>query len=263
MQTDSPERWRPAGADLIAFALGLAVAWVSGWTMADLVWSLWLSSLVVGYAMIVWYPLHPVIELIGLGLRDRARTWGGLNDNTLGGLVLAAVVALIGAGFYLAFFTIHFGGFHFISASFLMDMFPIEGVRDRSDLSLHGNLAVYKEVMRRYWPALPSAFLAQRASFMHRVFTEPSTPPDVSVTAEAIAARKAANARKPASRMFQPYDNVFRMHVVIIGLGGFHAARLDNFAIYAGVYALYFFPWRLLKPRTKGPAEHSAEALVG
>ena len=40
--------------DLIGFVLGLGVAWVSGWTTTDLVWSLWLSSLVVGYAMILW-----------------------------------------------------------------------------------------------------------------------------------------------------------------------------------------------------------------
>ena len=264
MPTDiTSESWRPAGADLVAFALGLAVAWASGWTTTDLVWSLWLSSLVVGYTMIVWYMVHPVIELIQLGLRDRARTWEGLKNNSVGGVVLMVAVVLVGGGFFLAFFTVHFGGFHFISAGFLMDLFPIEGVRARSDLSLHGDLLIYKEVMRRYWIALPSAFLAQRASFMHRLFTEPSTPSDVSVTAEAIAARKAANARKPASRMFMPYDNVFRMHVVIIALGGFHAARLDNFAVYSGVYALYFFPWRLLKPRPKASADRSAEAFVG
>jgi hypothetical protein len=26
-----------------------------------------------------------------------------------------------------------------------------------------------------------------------------------------------------------------------------HAARLEGFAVYALVYALYFFPWRLLR----------------
>jgi hypothetical protein len=275
MPTDiTSESWRPAGADLIAFALGLAVAWVSGWTTTDLVWSLWLSSLVVGYAIIVWTPLHPLLELIGLGLRDPATTWKGLQSNSVGTLAVMAVVMVVGAAFYLAFFTVHFGGFHFISASFLMDAFPIQGVRDPSHLSMQGNLAVFKEVFRRYWFALPSAFLAQRAVFARRVFTEPSAPPDVSVTAEAIAARKAAlaeamagrgpaNGRKPDSAIARPYANVFRMHVVIIALGGVHAARLDNFAVYAGVYALYFFPWRLLKRRTKGSAQRSAEAFVG
>lgn len=169
MPTDNAESWRPAGADLVAFALGLAVAWVSGWTTTDLVWSLWLSSLVVGYAIIVWTPMHPVIELVSLALRDRDKTWQGLRSNSVGGLAVLAVFALAGGALYLAFFTVHFGGFHFISARFLMDSFPIEGVRDPSKPSLHGDLAIYKEVMRRYWYALPSAFLAQRATFMHRV----------------------------------------------------------------------------------------------
>ena len=41
-------RWASAWPDVLAFALGLGVARFAGWTTTDLVWSLWLSSLVVG-----------------------------------------------------------------------------------------------------------------------------------------------------------------------------------------------------------------------
>ncbi|HTO05192.1 MAG TPA: hypothetical protein VL069_15890, partial [Opitutus sp.] len=49
-----PSRWSDAWMDGLAFAGGLAMAWFGKWESADLVWSLWLSSLVVGYALIVW-----------------------------------------------------------------------------------------------------------------------------------------------------------------------------------------------------------------
>jgi hypothetical protein len=39
------------------------------------------------------------------------------------------------------------------------------------------------------------------------------------------------------------------MHVIIIAFGAVHAARRESFAVYAVVYAIYFFPWRLLRRR--------------
>jgi hypothetical protein len=254
------ERWRPAWMDVLAFALGLAVAWVSGWTTKDLVWSLWLSSLVVGFALVVWSMVRPVLEVVVLSLRDTERVreaWA--NNVALNTLVVGSI--LFSGACVLAAFTIHFGGFHFISASFLLDFFPIDGVR-APGLSLHSDLVVFREVMSRYWGALPGAFLAHRASFLRRAFTAPSTSPDVSVTADAIAARKAKSINV-AGGMFGPYDNVFRMHAVIILLGGVHAARLDHFGVYAAVYALYFFPWRMLASRTKRPAERAAQTFAG
>jgi hypothetical protein len=34
---------------------------------------------------------------------------------------------------------------------------------------------------------------------------------------------------------------------VIIAFGAVHAARRESFAVFAVIYALYFFPWRLLR----------------
>jgi hypothetical protein len=34
---------------------------------------------------------------------------------------------------------------------------------------------------------------------------------------------------------------------VIIAFGALHAVRRESFAVFAAVYALYFFPWRLLR----------------
>jgi hypothetical protein len=49
-----------------------------------------------------------------------------------------------------------------------------------------------------------------------------------------------------------PYKNVIRMHLLIFFFAFAHFMRLENFAVYAVVYAVYFFPWGLLK-KTAGP----------
>jgi hypothetical protein len=129
---------------------------------------------------------------------------------------------ILGGLFVLAFFTIHFGGFHYIHSQFLIAFFPIN--REHRTASL----PIYMEVARRYRWVLPSALLAERGVFLRRTSSRASAPPDMSATPAAITARKTASARK-------------------ILFGVVHAARLDGFAVYAFVYALYFFLWRLLR----------------
>ena len=54
--------------------------------------------------------------------------------------------------------------------------------------------------------------------------------------------------------MFAPYVQVMRMQVVIIAFGAVHAARRESFLVFALIYALYFFPWRLVRERTMSGA---------
>jgi hypothetical protein len=71
-------------------------------------------------------------------------------------------------------------------------------------------------------------------------------------------------ARRPEtaaeSRVFGPYLQVMRMHVVIIAFGAEHAARRESFFVYALIYALNFFPWRLMRDRLGARA---ATARIG
>ena len=39
------------------------------------------------------------------------------------------------------------------------------------------------------------------------------------------------------------------MHAVIIAFGAVHAARRESFLVYALIYALNVFPWRLVRDR--------------
>lgn len=230
---ESPtERWSGAWIDLTAFAGGLALAWFADWQARDLIWSLWLSSLVVGYAMIVWTLSTTLREFAGNALRDRSAGSGAIK---IGG------GALLGAGFLfgLAFFTVHFGGFHFVHSAFLQTFFPIavngEVVRG------FPSEALYREVVRSYWMFVPLAFLAERDGFRRPRAAEA----DTAVTPEAIKRRQ----RAAGGAMFAPYRNVVRLHLLIFFFAGAIVLRLDHFAIYAVVYAVYFFPWRVAKGR--------------
>jgi hypothetical protein len=259
-EDDSGERWSSAWPDALAFGLGLGVARMAGWTTTDLVWSLWLSSLVVGYATIVWTIVRPGIDLAFAASRDREFTEQVLREHK-GAAIAGASVLLLGGLFMLAFFTIHFGGFHYVHSQFLYTFFPLDaGEPGRVGMA---GMAEYVDVARRYWLFLPSAFLAERAGFLR----QPEVKDDLSVTATAIAARKAANAKR-GSRMMAPYRNVVRMHGLIFFFAFAHFARLDSFLVYAVVYGVYFFPWRLVGragragqgPRAKGQGE--GEGLV-
>jgi len=229
--------WGGAWVDLLTFAGGLATAWFAKWDSADLVWSLWLSSLVVGYALIVW-TLSSTLREFGANVVDdpyRGTAW------MRGGLVIG-----VGFLFGLVFFTVHFGGFHFVHSAFLAKFFPLTP----SPPNANGfpNFADYAEVFRRYWIFLPLAFLAERGAFVSRS----TAIIDVSVTREAIARRKRA---ATSTGMIAPYKNVMRMHLLIFFFAAAHFAGLENFAIYAVVYAAYFFPWRIFRRKTTESAD--------
>ncbi|MBI2515635.1 MAG: hypothetical protein HYV95_01855 [Opitutae bacterium] len=235
----SASRWRDTWPDVLAFGAGLALAWQFHWASTDLVWSLWLSSLLVGYAMIVWSIFGPAV-FVGI------KAWTGrelLKDAPVLPVALGGAAYLVGGLFMLAFFTVHFGMFHFIHSVFLNLFFPVMPVKGA--LPYEG----YLGVLRAYWYFVPLAALSERQAF--RFNPVPDAPPDTSVKAADIAARKARNARQGLGNgMMAPYKNVVRMHLLIFFFAFAHFAKIENFLVYAVVYAAYFFPWRVLRKQS-------------
>jgi hypothetical protein len=222
--------WLSAFPDALAFAVGLAVAWWGGWSAGDLVWSLWLSSLVVGYATIVWTIGRPAWTLA----RGAWRATNDLSSSPRNVAILFALIAL-GAGFMLAFFTVHFGGFHYVHSSILLSFFPIDAPGAlRHDWP---STAIYVEIFRRYWVFLPAAFLSHRAAFMREPLQLDGKP----------SLQSFAAGRKPRDFFAEPYRNVIRMHGLIFFFFLAHFTGLESFGVYAVIYALYFFPWRLVR----------------
>ena len=230
-------RWWQAWPDVLAFAAGLALAWFGEWQTKDLVWSLWLSSLLVGYAMIVWMIFSPALFIATKAWPDRVV----LKGQSTGPIVVGGSLLAVGGLFLLGFFTIHFGGFHYVHASFLNMFFPlVPGKTQGSFLGLFG------QVFAAYWPFVLVAAVAERKAF--RWPDGAKQVPDTAVTAAAIAARKARNSGLGGmDGMMTPYKNVVRLHLLIFFFAFASFVHLQNFAVYAAVYAVYFFPWRLVK----------------
>lgn len=227
----SSTAWLSAWPDALAFAVGLGAAWWAGWSSADLVWSLWLSSLVVGYATIVWI----------VGQRAGAMAaiaWGTRTDPLSSPWVVAAFfgVILFFAAFTLGFFTVHFGGFHYVHSQLLLNFFPLDAPGAAS--ANWADRATYLEVLRRYWIFLPSAFLSHRAAFLRKPL-----PVDRERWLESLT----GSGKKNRDQFLDPYRNVMRMHGLIFFFFLAHFAKLDNFVLYAVVYVVYFFPWRLVR----------------
>jgi hypothetical protein len=247
MATDNTlDNWLSSWPDALAFVVGLAVAWWTRWNAGDLVWSLWLSSFVVGYSKIVWMIGQPAVELFRASWKDRA-----LVDSNPRMLMVFWSLLLIGVLFFLAFFTVHFGGFHYVQSQFLISFFPLVPV-DTGRGAASAGMSAYVEVARRYWPFLPSAFLTHRAAFLRK---------PLSLGRNVSLASFAGN-NKLGDLFSEPYRNVLRMHVLIFFFFFAHLAKLENFAVYAVVYAAYFFPWRLLR-RPEAPAASVAFQSAG
>jgi len=227
---NTQDNWLSSWPDAVAFAIGLAVARWAGWNTGDLVWSLWLSSLVVGYATIVWMIGQPAAALALASWRDRA-----LVDSNPRTLIAFWLLLVAGVAFFLAFFTIHFVGFHYGHSQILISFFPIDpGDGGRATDT---RMSTYIEIARRYWIFLPSAFLTHRAAFLRKPL---ALSRDMSLTS-------LGGANKFGDLFSEPYRNVIRMHLLIFFFFFAHFARLENFAVYAVVYAVYFFPWRLVR----------------
>lgn len=220
----SQARWLSAIPDAAAFAAGLGIAWYLGWRVRDLVWSLWLSSLLVGYSIIVW-------RIFGPALTDFFRP--AEPGAPLGARAALAGVRMFGGLFLLAFFTVHFGMFHFIHSVLLNSFFPaVDGARKGFPTT-----ATYLHVLREYWPFAIAAAVAERDAF--RLRTAPSA----------------------GGGFMAAYTNVLRMHGLIF-FAFAHFAKLENLVVYAFVYAVYFFPWRLLR-RAAPAAPRTSPAPAG
>lgn len=245
MATDSTlDNWLSSWPDAVGFVAVLSIAWWAGWNAGDLVWSLWLSSLVVGYSTIVWMIGQPAVALARASFKERA-----LVESNPRMLPAFWSILVIGALFLLAFFTIHFGMFHYIHSQILISFFPIE-MSDGTLQARSAGMSTYVEIARRYWPALPSAFLAHRAAFLRKPL---SLDRDFSLASF-------ARDNKPRDLFTEPYRNVMRMHMLIFFFFFAHLLKFENFAVYAVVYAVYFFPWRLLR-RPATPASSVSTAI--
>lgn len=164
---------------IVSAAGALLLAWYFRWQARDLAWSLWLSSLVLGYA-----------TLVSSLFRGRVTV----------PLALAR----------LAFFTFHFGLFHFIHSGFLSFLLPLEGVGEGPSLRL------YASVFRDYWPMVLASGVA--------------------------AIPRLCASRETSEGVVSAYMGIVRLHVMIFALAVVSFLGADHFLAFALVYLLSLLP---------------------
>jgi hypothetical protein len=195
--------------DFLLFAITVVVAYASHWTASDIVWSMWISSLVLGYSFILSSTAVSVIrpkepfEPIYCAFRS------------------------IGALPMLIFFTFHFGFFHCGHAHIMSDFFPIiPGVSSRGNngSEISNFIAFIKICLIRYWPFVLTSAIYQYENY-----------------------KKALNS-EPGIMTLWAYVNVMKNHVMIFVVAFLNSQKLNSL-ILLSVLFLYFFPFGALFPK--------------
>jgi len=191
---------------MVAFGIALALAYFFKWQTTDLIWSLWLGSLVVGYLTLATGILSDKV------LNNKEEV--SLKDKVVSALST------------LAFFTCHFGFFHFIHSVFLQGFFPLEEDPNSSPFRIFP--LTFQVLIPKYGWFLIPALIVQRLHLLKPLLGR--------------QVKKEDNPKATGA----PYMNVIKMHFLIFFFGACSFFNLENFFIYAIVYAFYFFPWVII-----------------
>jgi len=229
---------------LLSFVLALGMAYYFKWQARDLVWSLWLSSLVFGYLTILSSLLAGVLGALSVAFSG---------ELTKRELVAGSFIGGIGAAFFFGFFSFHFCGFHAGHAGFLSFLFPVENLQVNFFFDSFSNplllwKTVFEHLLKPYgWFLLPSLLVGWKKIFEPLVFLWEKfrNEKDLSSTWN----DSLQNPRKDF--LLAPYKNVIRMHLLIFFMVACKFCNVDSFVIYAVVYLVYFLPIDTLKKTFK------------
>lgn len=202
--------WFQVFLGLFSFLIMLLTAAAQKWTATEIVWSLWISSLVLGYSFIVTAILAMFFGYQEMGPVGKISSFIG-KDSWL--------LRLIGAIFMMAFFSFHFLFFHFVHSIFLNQFFPLV----RSDVfdGMGGGyfIKLIALCIRRFWPFILTSGISQSGKYL-RAFQQAGD-----------------------SFLSMPYKNVVRMHLSIFVFAFLHIVGVPSIALYFVLF-VYFFPLR-------------------
>ncbi|MBF8294426.1 MAG: hypothetical protein HW389_971 [Bacteroidetes bacterium] len=194
--------------ETVAFIGTLALAYWFSWSTKDLIWSLWLSSLCIGFLSVAASAARRVVR------RDA--------------MVVERIFSLVGGIGALLFFSIHFGSFHYVYASILDLLMPLMAHPDRvyvGRLTWSGGISfsfweTLALAMTQYWPVAALNVLGDRRTML----TDGTDTKDVG-----------------------PYLAILKLHFIVMGLGACYGLGLESFPVYAAVFTLLYAPTTMWK----------------
>ena len=153
-------------------------------------------------------------------------------------------VGVESALFFLAFFSIHFCGFHAGHSVFLNHFFPVEGLPGDGLGRAFMNppllwVLVFKHLMKPYGIFLIPALISERKHIFSSIIKASAYSHDTQ--------DRESNSTDMGDFMGRPYLNVVRMHLLIFFFAFCHFMKINSFFVYSVVYFVYFFPWMEMK----------------
>lgn len=259
-----------------SFVITVILAVYYGWTAKDLLWSLWISSLTIGYftilagitgnlihgrmadaprdeikpdknglipdkkklqnsgaAMAVFF-LLPIAGFFGFSkITLIYALFVGLSvflsvirlktdhyETPFVGFLFNLVINFPATVFMLCFFTIHFGGFHFVHSIFLNGFFPLTGETPFGK-SIEGTFSMF-------FTFITVSF----ASYWSFIVT--SATSRIGEITNAVAGKQ--------DMFLSPYKNVIKMHLMIFIIAFMGSSGLHRYILYSTL-VIYFFPF--------------------
>lgn len=210
IETEIP-LWLQLIISLFSFVVIFILARVENWTAGNMVWSLWITSLITGYC----YLLAGIVS----------NTFGSAilsEDSLINRLFLGSIhsgikygLLIIGILFQLVFFTVHFGLFHFVYSIFLSEFFPIMG---SSSEKFSDFLFFISASLKAYWPVILFTLFASIRKFQR------------------ILSQNEVDFTKRA------YVNVIKIHLSIFLFAGLSATGINEW-MFLLIFVIYFFPF--------------------
>lgn len=233
--------------DILAFSIGIATAFFLQWQTTDLVWSLWLSSLVLGYLTL----LSTIVSGVYIGVH-LASHQASSQIKSIGIMIWSIIFAC----FMLGFFSLHFCGFHAGHATFLASFFPIATLPENAFMQAFTNpFLLWKIVFKNlFWPYgifLIPALIAERKNIFAAFILAKKAVHAHEHPTKSSKKKRLQQFKIVRSDFSRPYVNVIRMHILIFFFAISHTLKIDSFAVFTVIYFVYFFPWKFFRKKLR------------
>jgi len=203
--------WLQLVISLLSFFIIFILARIENWTAGNMVWSLWITSLITGYCYLF-------AGIVSNTLGSEILSEDSLINRLFQGSVHSGIkygLLILGILFQLVFFSVHFGLFHFVHSIFLSQFFPI---LDRSFERFSDFLFFVSTSLKAYWPVILFTLFASIRKFQR------------------ILSQNEPNYAKRA------YVNVIKIHISIFLFAGLSITGINEW-ILSLIFIIYFFPF--------------------
>lgn len=218
--------------ELFLFSFSLAAAYFIGWNNTDLIWSLWITSLVVGYVTIFRTTVAPLSFLVKL-IRspEDKKEFRELPTTTKLKMAIFVLFFIPISLFFIVFLSFHFCIFHILIAYWLQMIMPHPEITDiltgANGGGFYISVQIIKTLLSSYW-----IIVLQKLIFDYRTNWK-SGSNKVSPVQQNLFSFEG---------LTRPYVQVMRILALMLLLFWLHDTGINQFLIYVLIFSLFFFP---------------------